>query len=283
LANHRSVFHYQDYRVFLRDFYLARKREAQGYSYSKFSSDAGIESPNLLKLVMDGGKNLTTTTIQKFAKGLRLKLNETQYFEALVLWNQAQSEDEKSYYGQRIRNFRESYSQRSAKVDARFGLYDHPLLPLIFAALAGTHRSETKSTLAAHFGKAPELNEWAEALFSKGILRVEEDCILANFDHVIFSEKIAGRTLKTYLRNQLKLSRAAFNVAFDRSAKFYSHSMSLRPEHFPELQEMIKDFIDRTNQTFADDSGGAVQINIQSFLASPKICAEAASKLTCHQ
>lgn len=271
MVEHPSVFNYQDYRQFLRDFYKARKHLTSGYSYAKFSNEAGIESPNLLKLVMDGQKKLTTKTIQSFARGLRLKTAETEYFETLVLWNQAQSDEERAYYGKRLRSYKELYSSRVTKVDAKSGLYNHPLLPLIFATLPGTPMSELAYTLRTHFGKNADVAKLADVLFKKEILFTEEGVIRANFEHFIFSERVAGTTLKTYLRTQLRLSMLAFHLEFDRAAKFYSHSMSLHPDHFADLQELIKDFIDRTNKTYADDAGSAVQINIQSFMMSPRI------------
>lgn len=271
MVEHPAIFNYQNYRQFLRNFYRAHKLSSRGYSYSKFSADAGIESPNFLKLVIDGRKNLTTKTIQCFAKGLGLKANETDYFEALVLWNQAQSEEEKSYYKKRVRSFKGLYSKRVVKVDAKSGLYDHPLLPLIFAVLPGTRRSELAQNLHAHFGKNADAAKLADVLFKKDVLYVQDDEIQANCEHLLFSERIAGTILRTFLRSQLRLSTLAFHKEFNRAAKFYSHSMSLCPEHFMDLQELIKDFIDRTNKAYANDSGSAVQINIQSFMISPRI------------
>jgi microcystin degradation protein MlrC len=50
-----DVFQYLDYRVFLADFYRAKKRS--GFSYRAFSRAAGLGAPNYLKLVMDGDRN----------------------------------------------------------------------------------------------------------------------------------------------------------------------------------------------------------------------------------
>ena len=53
-----EVFDYLDYRAFLRDHYLDKKQR-QGLSFRGFSKRAGLKSPNYLKLVIDGQRNLT--------------------------------------------------------------------------------------------------------------------------------------------------------------------------------------------------------------------------------
>ncbi|MBD3242678.1 MAG: TIGR02147 family protein [Chitinivibrionales bacterium] len=84
----RPIGEYHDYREYLRDFYHFKKRTNPYYSYRLFSMKAGFKAPNLLKLVMDGKRNLTRQSVVKFAKALRLDELETERFRAMVLRNQ---------------------------------------------------------------------------------------------------------------------------------------------------------------------------------------------------
>jgi hypothetical protein len=84
----RSVFEYTDYRRYLHDFYHYKKRTNPYYSYRLFSMKAGFKAPNLLKLVMDGQRNLTRESVDKFVHALRLSNGEAAYFTSLVLHNQ---------------------------------------------------------------------------------------------------------------------------------------------------------------------------------------------------
>lgn len=86
-----SIFNYCDYREFLRDFYQLKKSLLDNYSYAVFSLRAGIKSPNYLKLVMEGQRNLTTENTLAFAKGLGLNELETLYWENLVSFTQAKT------------------------------------------------------------------------------------------------------------------------------------------------------------------------------------------------
>ena len=84
----RSVYQYRNYRKYLRDFYHEKKRSNPYYSFRVFSMRAGFRAPNVLKLVMDGERNLTRNSVEKFIKGLSLCDGEARCFENLVLCNQ---------------------------------------------------------------------------------------------------------------------------------------------------------------------------------------------------
>ncbi|NLD37291.1 MAG: TIGR02147 family protein [Desulfatiglans sp.] len=55
-------------------------------------------SPNFLKLIIDGKRNLSNEGTGKVAKGFEFKKQEREYFENLVFMNQASSHDDKDYY-----------------------------------------------------------------------------------------------------------------------------------------------------------------------------------------
>lgn len=84
---------YTDYRQYLKDFYIYKKQTqsslVRSYSYATFSAAADIKSPNYLKLIIDGQRNLSSSMIRKFAKALQLSKSEIEEFEALVNYGQA--------------------------------------------------------------------------------------------------------------------------------------------------------------------------------------------------
>jgi len=83
-----DVLDYLDYRAFLRDVYVDRKK-TRGFSFRAFSKRAGLRSPNYFKLVMDGVRNLTDGMAVRFAAALGLKDEAAEYFTELVRFNQA--------------------------------------------------------------------------------------------------------------------------------------------------------------------------------------------------
>lgn len=84
------VFDYLDFRAFLRDFYFYKKQCDKSFSYRKFGAKAGFSSPNYLKLVVDGKRNLSEDMAQRFAQGCELSPEACNYFVQLVYFCQAE-------------------------------------------------------------------------------------------------------------------------------------------------------------------------------------------------
>ncbi len=94
----KSIYSYIDYRQFLSDYYDEKKSTTTFFSHRYFCNKAGISSPNFLKLVIDGKKNLSESSIQKFSKALELGEKEQRFFRNLVLFNQATNANQKQEY-----------------------------------------------------------------------------------------------------------------------------------------------------------------------------------------
>jgi uncharacterized protein (TIGR02147 family) len=99
-----EVFAYLDYRAFLADHYQHKKLNSR-LSYRSFSRKAQLKSPNYLKLVIEGQRNLTQAMALRFAKACRLEAVESEYFLALVSFGQAQSLEERSLRYQDLKRF----------------------------------------------------------------------------------------------------------------------------------------------------------------------------------
>lgn len=93
---------YTDFRQYLKDVYAYRRQSestgVRSYSYSAFSAAADIKSPNYLKLIIEGRRNLSEDMIARFARALRLQKNETEEFRALVHYGQATEPIQRNQY-----------------------------------------------------------------------------------------------------------------------------------------------------------------------------------------
>src|SRR3569832_712791 len=95
-----DVLQYSNYRTYLADYYEFKKAQSPIFSHRYFALKAGLSSPNYLKLVMDGKRNLTKKSQMKFATALGLKGLRVEFFENLVFFNQADALSERNaYYG----------------------------------------------------------------------------------------------------------------------------------------------------------------------------------------
>ena len=101
---------YTDFRQFLKDVYEYRRQtESTGlraYSYSAFSAAADIKSPNYLKLIIEGRRNLSDDMIVRFARALRIAKHENEEFRALVRYGQATEPIERNQFLKELADIR---------------------------------------------------------------------------------------------------------------------------------------------------------------------------------
>lgn len=101
---------YSDFRQYLNDFFKFKLHEHRNsystYSYKTFSAAADIRSPNYLKLIIDGERNLSPETARKFARALSLDKEGVEEFLLLVEFGQAQDPLERNRHLKALNEFR---------------------------------------------------------------------------------------------------------------------------------------------------------------------------------
>ncbi|MCB0407251.1 MAG: TIGR02147 family protein [Bdellovibrionales bacterium] len=121
--NHKPVLGaYTDFRRYLFDFYSYKKIETadsiRPYSYAHFSAAADIKSPNYLKLIIEGQRNLSGQMIGKFSRALGLTKSETEEFGALVMYGQAKTPTERNQYLKVLSEIRVQNKIREGKIES---------------------------------------------------------------------------------------------------------------------------------------------------------------------
>lgn len=118
-----AIAEYTDFRAYLKDMYEF-KRSTEGtafrpYSYTNFSAAADIKSPNYLKLIIEGRRNLSEEMMVKFAKALRLSREETNEFIALTRYGQASDTVERNQFLKALSELRARRELDSGLIDQK--------------------------------------------------------------------------------------------------------------------------------------------------------------------
>jgi uncharacterized protein (TIGR02147 family) len=168
--SHRpSVFEYVDYRAFLRAYYETEKARRPAFSYRYFARRAGQASPNFLKLVIEGKRNLGKESVIAFSTALDLDKEETIFFADLVAFSQSTTQEEKNRFFSRIaasRNFR-----KAGRIDGElFEYLSQWHIPAIRELTATSEFREDPKWIAAQLRPAITAREAAHAL--KVLLRL---------------------------------------------------------------------------------------------------------------
>ncbi|MDB5051557.1 MAG: hypothetical protein JWO30_4628 [Fibrobacteres bacterium] len=92
------IFDYMNYRDFLRDYYLWRKKATPSFSYMLFARTVGFASKSFLPHVIEGKKDLAQESVFQIGQGLELDLKAMSYFEDLVAFNQSKDPKKRSHF-----------------------------------------------------------------------------------------------------------------------------------------------------------------------------------------
>ncbi len=119
----KSVYSYSDFREYLKDFYKLRIMEKADYSHRAMAKELGFSSPNYIKLVMDGKRNIGLKALDKLSEGLKLREKEKEYFSSLVFFCQAKNSIEKKFYFGQLASFKPSV-KKSALTPNEYRYYN---------------------------------------------------------------------------------------------------------------------------------------------------------------
>jgi uncharacterized protein (TIGR02147 family) len=97
-----NIFEYQNFRLYLKEYYNEQKDLKKYFSYRYFSKKAGINASAFLYYVIEGKRNLTKKSIDKISSAIGHSKDENEYFENLVFFNQAKTISDKTMYYSRI-------------------------------------------------------------------------------------------------------------------------------------------------------------------------------------
>lgn len=86
-----DLFSYNDHRAFLRDWFESKKRSNPRFSYRVLGEKVGFRSAGFFSQVLQGKSNMSLEMIHRFADTIGFDPREADFFEALVLHDQAKT------------------------------------------------------------------------------------------------------------------------------------------------------------------------------------------------
>jgi uncharacterized protein (TIGR02147 family) len=271
-----SVFHFLDAREFLRRAYDVEKRRNPALSHRYIARTMAAGSSSFFKDVLNGRARLSPPRVAKFAKIFRLTRPETEYFENLVLYTQAESEDEKERCLRRLTQG--SPARRHALLEA-FQLeyvkkwhYAAVREYLALEAFKGDYEA-----LAAGLRPAitpAEAKEAVQLLLKLGLVRKNAQGGIEKVDDVVTTGPSADReSLKSGIRANLELALRALDDVSSDLRPFSYLTLSVSEESFDFIREKLRavrrEILDVVTRDTAVDR--LYQLNFQLFPISKTV------------
>ncbi len=269
-----SVYGYTDYRQYLRDFYQFRKQQSRGYSFRQFSMLAGFSAPNVLKLVMDGKRNIGSTSVQNFIKALGLEGRMAAYFATLVELNHAPSIDAKSEMYEKLKQLTPVGMRRFLDEDSMEYL-SHPIMPVLRELSQHKDFRDDPYWIARRLITKASVAETMAALRflvdHKFIEKTPDGRYVAKDNLVLSSDEVRSLAIRKYHKKILQQASIALEELPMEQREFGALTFSLPEASFEELKARIKEFrlglIDwavKASETETNDQN-IVQVNIQMY------------------
>jgi uncharacterized protein (TIGR02147 family) len=268
-----SVFHYSDYRRFLKDAFALKGDSKKPFSYRAICGKTGIKSSGHLTLVLQGKANISIRLTLKFARFCKLNKRETEYFQYLVLFNQAKSHHDKLDYFRRMISFKESLVH---VVDANqyeyYNKWYHSAIRALLEIIPVNDNFEELANAVQPRISVDEAQKSLALLERLGLAGKDEKGFYRPTDRMIDSGPTVGTlALTNYALNQLDLGKEAFD-RFPVDERIFSWvTLGISERGYARVVEELRAFRQKMYEIAKEDTSERVyQINIQAFPVSDR-------------
>lgn len=269
-----NIFTYLDYRDFLRDYYLDKKKNSPFFSYRFIGNHVDMDSSFIVK-VLHGDRHIAIKKINLFAKLLKLSKDEAAYFEMLVYFAKAKTDQQRKLFFDKLFTC-SPVSARKLDIGQyeffRKWYYSAVWSIINCIPFAGDYRS-----LAAQCMPAISPNEAKRAvnlLESLGVIAREND----GRYHTTTTNLTTGQNwhsfvVENYQREMIRLAGEAIQRFPKQEREISTVTMCVDEKTMPEIQAYVQQFrtsLIKLANSRGENGGRVFQLNIQVFpLSAP--------------
>lgn len=271
-----DVFGYRDYRAFLRAYYERRKAEKNGFSHAEFSKGIGLRSPNYLKLVSDGARNLTPDLAHRFGEACGLRNEPLSYFCTLVAFNQAKTARERGLHYEKLQGFRRF--RASHKLDAaQSAYYGQWFIPAVYELCAREDFDEDPRWIARSLLppiSPKQASHALEVLAKLGLLSRDARGRLVQNDAVVETpEGPLGHHVVQFHRAMMERAAESLDLVPRDEREIGALTFCLSEARMRELKSELEAFREQLLQRYMKDERPerVVQVNLQMFPLSGRV------------
>ncbi len=270
-----GIYGYDDYRAFLRDFFEEQKQSKSFFSHRYFAMHAGFSSHSFCAYIMEGKRNLSAGSIRKMKKGLGLEGKRAQFFEALVLFNQAETEADREEYFRQMQRIRKSIDFCKVRDEQR-SFYDKWYYPVVReVAFYGKWNGDYAKlgALVRPAISADEAREAVETLLAIGMLRRDESGALVQDAPVVTSERLSGAVIRN-VRSEFFMRGANASQNIPKEERHLAYSiLAMSDKTFREAAQLLDETRKRILVMALEDPSvdRVFDLNMQLFPLSEKL------------
>jgi uncharacterized protein (TIGR02147 family) len=264
----KPVMEYQNYRVYIRDYYAERKVRS-GFTWRDFAKAAGYSSPVFLKLVCDGKSNLSEVGVERVASAMGLVGVDLQYFRLLVEFNQEKDSAKKKVIFKKMREVAKEGSMEIVGED-QFDYYESWLNPVV-REMAPQMGDATPAQIADKiaFGtQTAEVKKALSLLQKVGLLKKGERGFEQAAKSITTGNlEIASLSVREMHRQMGELAVRALDEIPVKERDISGLTLGVSENAFFRISQEIADFRRRISSIVMEDTGEnrVYRLNVQLF------------------
>jgi len=272
-----DIYHYTDYRAFLRDFFIERKSVNSGFSHQSFARRAQIKSKGFLLHVMQNERNLTKPVLLKVARAIGLTPAETEYFEDLVSFDQAKNTTDKNFYFAKIASRRSTIQCKN--LDdlhyAFFSAWYHSVVRELITLVSPNADSAKLAKLLIPPISAAQVRESLKLMLSLGLIKKDgEGNYTQNEPFITAGGPVRNIAIMNFQKSMLALASQAWDYFSENEINMNTLTMTMSDDCIAVINKEIALFKKRLLDLIANEDKKATRVhhlNISFFPVSRRI------------
>lgn len=271
----KSLFQYDDYRTYLKDYYSFQKEQNSFFSYQYLADKAGFKSKSFLYRIIKNGRCMSSTSAIKLSRALKHTRDEAEFFENLVGYNQAKTEEEQEhYFGRlvRITKRQKSLPENAIITPDKYELYStwyHQVIRSLIdmysfngdykwlAAMIRPHITESQARRSVELLKRLEL------------IKQDNDGIYSSVQKTITTgAQVQKRALRSYYQSCLQIAQQSINGVAPELRNISGLTLGVSEKTYQKMVERLAELRQEFMQMADSDHEADRVYNIQ-FQAYP--------------
>ena len=236
----KPIVEYTDFRLYMRDFYEERKR-CSAFSWREFSKVAGFSSPSYMKVVCDGKSKLSRIGVERTGAAMGLSGFEMDYFRAMVIFGQAETEEKKVEAYEKMLAMAKSYKVRVLEGDL-FEYYEswrNPVLRELAPIMPGATPGEMAKMCYPEVS-ALEVRESLDFLTKSGLLKKVDGNFVQSETSLRGTTDATRLAMRGMHRIMSKLATPALELPKE-IRNFSGVTMGLSRESFGKVEKVLNE------------------------------------------
>jgi uncharacterized protein (TIGR02147 family) len=259
---------YDDFKIYLNDFYEDQKKRFPHFSYRYFGGKAGLKSPSHFMEIIRGKRKLTSKMLDSFIKGLGLTESDARYFTTLVNFNQSKNSTEKQQLLEQMRGLKRKVKQ--ALVSTDYYEYYSKWYNVVIRELAclidwhGDYEVLAKSIFPPI--KKSEARDSLEFLVNSGFLKKDGGRYIQTEPAITSGSEVCSLGIRGYNRFMAERAQKALEEYPTTERDIQSLTIGISRESYRLIKQEMQEFLSRVVRIVDDDKAADRVYNVNVHL-----------------